>query len=77
MKYFTSKLAGGIILIKFEDYQYTKPNMAEVKQDFDALLQEFRSASSYDQQNEVIEKINTIGKDYSTHGQSRIYSCIN
>ncbi len=53
-------------MIKFEDYQYTKLNMAEVKQDFDALLQEFRSASSYDQQNEVIEKINTIGKDYST-----------
>ena len=53
-------------MIKFEDYQYSKLNMAEVKQDFDELLQEFRSASSYDQQNEVIEKINTIGKDYST-----------
>lgn len=65
-EYITSKISGGIILVKFEDYQYARPDMKEVKLDFSALLQEFRSASSYDQQNEVIERINTIGKDYST-----------
>jgi len=40
--------------------------MESVKEDFNMLLEEFRSASSYELQNEVIEKINTIGKDYST-----------
>ncbi|MER2088833.1 MAG: M3 family oligoendopeptidase [Sporosarcina sp.] len=53
-------------MITFEDYQYTRPIMEKVKADFDILLQEFRSASSYEQQNDVIKKINTIGKDYST-----------
>lgn len=53
-------------MIKFEDYQYARPDMESVKEDFNMLLEEFRSASSYELQNEVIEKINTIGKDYST-----------
>ena len=53
-------------MIKFEDYQYARPDMESLKEDFNMLLEEFRSASSYELQNEVIEKINTIGKDYST-----------
>ena len=40
--------------------------MDEIKQEFNELLQEFRTAKSYNQQNEVIEKINAIGSDYST-----------
>ena len=53
-------------MIKFEDYQYARPDMDSVKEDFIRLLEDFRSASSYELQNEVIEKINAIGKDYST-----------
>ena len=34
------------MLLKFEDYQYTRPDMENVKQEFNALLQDFRSASS-------------------------------
>ena len=40
--------------------------MENVKQEFNGLLQDFRSASSFEQQNEVMEKINAIGNDYST-----------
>ena len=53
-------------MLKFEDYVYTKPDMATLKKEFEALLQEFRSASSYEQQNGVMEKINAIGSNYST-----------
>jgi M3 family oligoendopeptidase len=54
------------MLIKFEDYQYSRPDMESVKEDFRILLEKFRTASSYELQNGVIENINTIGKDYST-----------
>ena len=53
-------------MVKFDEYQYSRPDIEEVKVEFEAFLQEFNSASSYEQQNEVIEKINTIGSDYST-----------
>lgn len=53
-------------MLKFEDYSYTKPDMATLKKEFEVLLQEFRTASSYEQQNEVMEKINAIGRNYST-----------
>lgn len=53
-------------MLKFEDYVYTKPDMAALKKEFEALLQEFRSATSYEQQNGVMEKINAIGSNYST-----------
>ena len=53
-------------MLKFEDYQYTKPEMASLKKEFEALLQEFRSASSFEQQNDAMKKINAIGSNYST-----------
>src|SRR6185312_938030 len=40
--------------------------MDKGKKEFEVLLQDFRTASSYEQQNEVMEKINAIGNDYST-----------
>ncbi len=52
--------------MKFEDYQYARPDMDNVKENFSLLLEQFRSASSYELQNGVIEKINTISNDYST-----------
>jgi M3 family oligoendopeptidase len=57
---------GEIRLIKFDEFQYARPVMDEIKQEFNELLQDFRTAKSYEQQNEVIEKINAIGSDYST-----------
>src|SRR4051812_19093064 len=40
--------------------------MNEIKNDFTILLEEFRNAKSFEQQNEVIEKINAIGNEFST-----------
>lgn len=53
-------------MLKFEDYQYTRPDMADIKEQFHDLLEQFRAADSYEKQNEVIEKINAIGSDFST-----------
>jgi M3 family oligoendopeptidase len=53
-------------LLKFEDFQYSRPDMNEIKNDFTILLEEFRTANSFEQQNEVIEKLNAIGNEFST-----------
>ena len=53
-------------MLTFEDYQYTRPSMGKLKEEFDVLLQDFRSASSYKEQNDIMEKVNKISNDYST-----------
>ena len=53
-------------MLKFEDFQYARPDMNDIKNDFTILLEEFRNANSFEQQNEVIEKINAIGNEFST-----------
>ncbi|CAM3156802.1 M3 family oligoendopeptidase [Filibacter tadaridae] len=53
-------------MITFDEYQYARPSMQEIKERFDTLLEKFRSASSYKEQNDVMEEINAIGNDYST-----------
>ena len=53
-------------MITFSDYKYERPIINDLKEQFDHLLQSFKLAKSFEEQNEVIEKINSIGSDYST-----------
>ncbi|WJY28001.1 MULTISPECIES: M3 family oligoendopeptidase [Sporosarcina] len=53
-------------MILFDEYQYARPDMDEIRAEFTDLLHKFRDAGSYEDQNEVIEKINAIRNDYST-----------
>lgn len=53
-------------MITFDEYQYARPEMDAIKEEFTELLNEFHQADSYETQNTVIEKINAIGNDYST-----------
>ncbi|MDW0118436.1 M3 family oligoendopeptidase [Sporosarcina thermotolerans] len=65
-------------MLKFEEYQYTRPDMESIKSEFNGLLEHFRSASSFEEQNEVIAKLNAIGSNYSTHANlAYIRSSIN
>ncbi|MDN4607266.1 M3 family oligoendopeptidase [Sporosarcina highlanderae] len=65
-------------MLKFEEYQYTRPDMQRIKSEFNELLEHFRSANSFEEQNEVIEKLNAIGSNYSTHANlAYIRSSIN
>ncbi|MFS0689087.1 M3 family oligoendopeptidase [Sporosarcina sp. 179-K 8C2 HS] len=53
-------------MLTFEEFQYKRPDMQSIKQEFNSLLEQFRSAGSFEDQNVVIEKLNAIGSNYST-----------
>lgn len=53
-------------MLKFEEFEYKRPDMSSIKKEFNELLEHFRSASSFEEQNEIIEKMNAIGSNYST-----------
>ena len=46
--------------MKFSDFKYEKFNIEEVKKDFDNLLKEFKSASSFEEQDKVMTNINKL-----------------
>ena len=50
----------------FEKYEYERPVIKDLKSGFDELLQAFGLAESFEKQNEIIDKINRIGSDFST-----------
>ncbi|ENQ3104849.1 M3 family oligoendopeptidase [Bacillus cereus] len=52
--------------MSFENYEYKRPNMDEVKDKFTATLQEFKNAKTMEEQKEVIAQINEIRNDFST-----------
>lgn len=52
--------------VKFNDYKYERPNMDEMKVSFEALLKAFKEADSFDVQNEVMTKINTLRNHLET-----------
>ncbi|CAM2839719.1 M3 family oligoendopeptidase [Hathewaya histolytica] len=45
---------------KFKDYKYERPNMAEVEKSLKGLIKEFESATSVEEQDEILKKINSI-----------------
>ncbi|MCM3711793.1 M3 family oligoendopeptidase [Sporosarcina luteola] len=53
-------------MLTFEEFEYKRPDMNSIKQEFNGLLEQFSSAKSFEEQNGVIEKLNAIGSDYST-----------
>ncbi|WP_432358214.1 M3 family oligoendopeptidase [Sporosarcina sp. UB5] len=53
-------------MLTFEEFEYKRPDMNNIKQEFNSLLEQFHSASSFEEQNNVIEKLNAIGSNYST-----------
>ncbi|WP_020061897.1 M3 family oligoendopeptidase [Bacillus sp. 123MFChir2] len=52
--------------MSFENYEYKRPNMDEVKDRFAETLQQFQSAKKVEEQKEVIAQINEIRNDFST-----------
>ena len=53
-------------MLTFEEFEYKRPDMDNIKQEFNGLLEQFRSAESFEEQNGIIEKLNAIGSNYST-----------
>ncbi|MDQ0214843.1 M3 family oligoendopeptidase [Oikeobacillus pervagus] len=52
--------------MKFHEYQYKRPNIAEIDKEMTELLTAFQKASSAEEQNELMKKINIIRNDVST-----------
>lgn len=57
---------GGMGMLKFEDYEYKRPDLPRIKEQFLDLLEQFKGATSFESQNEIIESINRINSNYST-----------
>jgi len=52
--------------MKFEDFKYVRPVMETIEERFNACLDEFEKATSYQKQSELIETINSIRQGYSS-----------
>lgn len=53
-------------MLTFEEYKYVRPNLDELKKQFNQLLTIFKKANSAEEQHETMNKVNDIVKDYST-----------
>ncbi|HIX42425.1 MAG TPA: M3 family oligoendopeptidase, partial [Candidatus Kurthia intestinigallinarum] len=53
-------------MVTFNDYQYARPDMDDIKQDYTELLEKFNAADTVEAQSEVIDQINTIQNRFST-----------
>jgi len=54
--------------LKFEDYQYIRPDLEAVGEKFEKLLIDFNEASSFEEQNKIIKEINKIRSNVETMG---------
>ncbi len=54
--------------MKFKDYQYIRPDLKAVGEEFEKLLKDFDCARSFEEQNEIIKEINRIRSNIETMG---------
>ncbi|MFZ3589553.1 M3 family oligoendopeptidase [Bacillus sp. DJP31] len=52
--------------MRFEEFEYKRPNLEEIEKNVTVLLNKFDEASSPDEQNEIMKEINSIRNDFST-----------
>ncbi len=52
--------------MKFNEFNYQRPNMEELETKFNQLLQEFSAAQSFEQQDKVMETINSVRGKYES-----------
>ncbi|WP_102401698.1 M3 family oligoendopeptidase [Haloimpatiens massiliensis] len=50
-------------MLKFKDYQYVRPDMKKVEKDFTKLISSFREAASLEEQDKIMEEINSLRSD--------------
>ena len=51
---------------KFEDFDYVRPDMAQLSAEFDRLFEAFSLAESYEQQQEILKTINELRAEFSS-----------
>ncbi len=55
--------------MKFKEYQYTRPNTTEVQSTFNILLEKFRRASCFTEQDATMVEINTLRGQFESMSQ--------
>jgi len=55
--------------VKFNDYQYTRPNIKAIEADFDKLLKAFNNADSFKKQDSIMEEITKLRSDFDSMAQ--------
>jgi len=55
-------------VIKFKDYEYLRPDLDKVAEQFEGLLSRFENAKSFDEQNKIMADINKIRSNVDTMG---------
>ncbi|MEG0381609.1 MAG: hypothetical protein RR603_07920 [Kurthia sp.] len=53
-------------MITFDEYQYSRPDVEEIKKDIMALIERFNQADTVEGQSIIIDEINKIREHYST-----------
>lgn len=56
------------MMIKFKDYEYIRPDLDKVAEQFEGLLSRFNNAESFDVQNQIMSEINKIRSNVDTMG---------
>lgn len=64
--YLLIRIGGFHFMLTFEQFQYQRPQIDELTNSFKQLLKQFKSATTFEVQNQVIEQINAIKRNYST-----------
>lgn len=52
--------------MKFKDYKYQRPNLGEIKQEFDHAIAVLKSSNSLEEQVDAINKINKVSNTFNT-----------
>jgi len=52
--------------MKFNDYKYVRPDMAEVEKSFETLIESFKSAETFEAQDKVMTEINQLRNNLET-----------
>lgn len=53
-------------MVTFKDFEYKRPDLQQMKEQTAVLLEDFKAASSVEEQSAVIEKLNVIRNTFST-----------
>ncbi len=53
-------------MLKFKDYEYVRPDLNKVAEQFEELLSRFNKAESFDEQNKIMGEINKIRSNVET-----------
>ena len=53
-------------MMKFQDYEYSRPDLVKIDEQFDGLLHKFNAANSFAEQNSIMKELNTLRSNVGT-----------